>query len=64
MAKTTANEILSVDNPVFSTFVYYAALLIIKMMMMTMLTVFHRLRTKVFFKTKRLGINENDKLFR
>lgn len=47
MAKT-ANDILSVDNPVFSTYIFYTAILIIKMMIMSLFTAFYRIWTKVF----------------
>lgn len=47
MAKPV-DEILSTENPVFSTFIVYASILIIKMMLMSLLTNFFRIRAKVF----------------
>lgn len=40
-------EILSVDNPVFTTYIAYSAILIVKFMLLAPYTAFHRLRTKV-----------------
>lgn len=43
----TIVQILSRDNPVFSNFVAYSSLLIIKFMLMSILTAIQRMRTKV-----------------
>lgn len=46
----SANEILSVENPVFSTYIFYTAILIIKVMLMGPLTLIQRVHVKVFLK--------------
>lgn len=46
MTKSVA-EILSVDNPVFSTFIFYTSILIIKMLLMGPFTAIQRIRKKV-----------------
>ncbi|XP_050418585.1 microsomal glutathione S-transferase 1 [Patella vulgata] len=40
--------VLSLDNPVFTSFLFYSTLVILKMMSMSLYTAFHRLTKKVF----------------
>lgn len=44
---TTTFELLDKNNPVFSSFMYWASLLVLKFMLMSTLTAFQRIRTKV-----------------
>lgn len=53
----TVVDIMSVDNPVFSNFILWSSLLIIKFLAMAMITTYYRIKTKVrelhlFFKHK------------
>lgn len=45
----TVVETLSYENPVFTTFVAWSSILVIKFMMMSVLTQIKRLITKVIF---------------
>ena len=40
-------ENFSIDNPVFTTYVFYTTILIIKTLLMALLTVIHRIKNKV-----------------
>ncbi|XP_060529966.1 microsomal glutathione S-transferase 1-like isoform X2 [Cylas formicarius] len=53
---TSANDILSLDNPAFCTYVICCCLLILKMMGLVLLTIFHR-------QTNKVGISEEDARF-
>lgn len=43
----TVVELMSVENPVFTTFVAWSCMLIIKMMILSVVTAFFRLKSKV-----------------
>lgn len=40
-------EVVSLDNPIFGTYVFWSLILIIKMMLMPLLTVQQRIKSKV-----------------
>lgn len=43
----TAVDIMSVENPVFSNFILWSSILIIKFLAMSMITGYYRFKTKV-----------------
>lgn len=47
MQNETSSNIISTENPAFCTYLICSSLLILKMMGVTLLTILHRMRTKV-----------------
>jgi len=46
--KMAAGNLYTTDNPVFASFCFYAALVALKMLMMSFLTAYHRLTKNIF----------------